>query len=224
MKKFVLDLGGSIVAPENFDVPFLQKMRSLLLHHIADSQFYVVIGGGFVCRKYNQGAEGVTQIPPNDLDWLGIQATRLNAHFFRTIMGEVACPEIFLNPNELPQTDKKIIVGGGWKPGNSTDYVATVIAKNQGVDTLVVLTNVSHVYDKDPNKFDDAKKFDNMTWAELRGIVGDEWVPGAKLPLDPLACQLAEKAGLKVVVMHGEDIDNFEKFLNGDAFVGTTIS
>ncbi|NQT49231.1 UMP kinase [Candidatus Kuenenbacteria bacterium] len=224
MKKFVLDLGGSIVAPEKFDTEFLQKMRSLLLRHITDSQFFVVIGGGYVCRKYLQGAKSVTSLEPSDLDWLGIQATRLNAKFFQTIIGDAACSEIFLDPNEMPKTDKKIIVGGGWEPGNSTDYVATVIAKNQQVDTLVVLTNVTHVYDKDPNKFDDAEQFDDMTWSELKAIIGDEWIPGAKLPLDPLACQLAEKAGLKVVVMHGENIDNFEKFLNGEDFVGTTIS
>ncbi len=226
MKKFVLDLGGSIVAPEKFQPGFLQKLCRVLNKHVQNGcQFFIVIGGGAICREYNQRALSVrSDIQREELDWLGIQATRLNATFLRTALGDIACQNIFLSPNELPETDKKIIIGGGWKPGNSTDYVATVLAKNQQVDSMVVLTNVSHVYDKDPNKFPEAKKFEKMNWQELKAIIGNEWLPGAKLPLDPLACALAEEIGLKVVVIHGRDLDNFERFLRGEDFIGTTIS
>jgi len=63
-----------------------------------------------------------------------------------------------------------------------------------------------------------------MSWADMRLIVGGEWKPGANLPFDPMACKLAEKNGISVVVMNGKNFDNLEKYFQGQAFSGTTLS
>jgi len=223
MQKFVLDLGGSIIVAKESDSEFLKEIRELLIQQTKNKEFYIVIGGGWPCREFNARAKAVRELKNDELDWLGIKTTQLNAFFLATVLGEVAEQKIFTDPTDLPQTDKKIILGGGWKPGNSTDFVAVKVAEKQEVSVLVVLTNVDYVYDKDPRKFADAKPYKEMTWAELKAIVGDEWIPGTKTPFDPRACKLAEELGLKVVLMNGRNVDNFASFLDGKDFIGTTI-
>ena len=224
MQKFVIDLGGSIVMPKDFQSEFLQKLRTLLIEQAKDKKFYIVVGGGWPCREFNRRAEQVTKLSSESLDWLGIKVTHLNAFFLAPLLGEAASKTIFTDPTSLPEVKENIVVGGGWKPGNSTDYVAVKVAAKQEISTLVILTNVDYVYDKDPRKFDDAKPIEKMTWADLKAIVGDEWIPGANTPLDPLACKLAEEIGLKVVFMNGTNVENFAAFLNGNDFIGTTIA
>lgn len=224
MRKFVLDLGGSIVAPRESDPIFLRRIRKLLIELSKKNKFFVVIGGGYLCRDFNERARAVRELNAAELDWLGIKATQLNAFFFATILGEAACQQIFTDPTKLPVTDKNIIVGGGWRPGNSTDFVAVKLAVEQKVSPVVVLTNVDYVYDKDPNKFDDARPIKTMTWTQLKKIVGSKWIPGAKTPLDPKACDLAEQAGLQVVFMNGNNLLNFKNFIQGKKFAGTIIN
>ena len=54
-------------------------------------------------------------------------------------------------------------------------------------------------------------------------MVGGEWIPGKNLPFDPIASQKARDAKIKVVCANGRDIENIEKILNGENFVGTVI-
>ena len=46
---------------------------------------------------------------------------------------------------------------GGTVPGHTTDAVAIALAKECGARNCIIATNVPHVYDKDPRKYDDAK-------------------------------------------------------------------
>jgi uridylate kinase len=223
MSKIVMDIGGSIVAPKDFDIEFLRKLKELLVELSQNNQLYIVVGGGFTCREYLGAAKGVSEVEPESLDWLGIETTRLNAKFLATIIGDSACQNIFVDPEHLPDTEKNIIIGGGWKPGWSTDYVATKVAETQKAETLVVMTNVEYVYDKDPNKFEDAKKIEKLSWSELRELLGEDWVPGLKVPFDPKACNLAEKIGLRVLFLYGHNLNNVKQAISGEPFEGSII-
>jgi len=223
MSKIVMDIGGSIVAPKDFDIEFLRKLKELLVELSQNNQLYIVVGGGFTCREYLGAAKGDSEVEPESLDWLGIETTRLNAKFLATIIGDSACQNIFVDPEHLPDTEKNIIIGGGWKPGWSTDYVATKVAETQKAETLVVMTNVEYVYDKDPNKFEDAKKIEKLSWSELRELLGEDWVPGLKVPFDPKACNLAEKIGLRVLFLYGHNLNNVKQAISGEPFEGSII-
>ena len=50
------------------------------------------------------------------------------------------------------------MVAAGWHPGWSTDFVATILAERLQAKTILNLSNIDYVYDKDPNKYKDAKK------------------------------------------------------------------
>lgn len=225
-KTFIISLGGSLIVPEGgIDWRFLKKFRELIISQTKKGRkFFLISGGGVTARDYIMGADKILKVSDNDRDWLGIHATRLNAHLLRTVFRDIAHPEIIKNPTIHISTNKKIIIGGGWKPGWSTDYVATMIAQEYEVDTVINLSNIEYAYDKDPKKYKDAKKIENIDWKNFRKIVGNKWTPGLNMPFDPIASKKAQNLGLEVVITNGKKLTNLEKCLNGEKFKGTVIS
>jgi len=222
--KIVISLGGSLIIPEEIDVEFLKEFRDLILSKISEGKKFVIItGGGKICRKYNKAAEEISSVENDELDWLGIYSTRFNAEFLKVLFGQNVSKDIIVNPNLPLLFDKSIIVGGGWKPGNSTDLVATLIAKNVGAKTVINLSNTDYVYDKDPNKNADAKKIEKISWAEYRALIPAEWNPGLNSPFDPIASKMAQEEGMTVMTMNGKPINNLANALDGKDFRGTTI-
>ncbi|OGF24500.1 hypothetical protein A3H09_02225 [Candidatus Falkowbacteria bacterium RIFCSPLOWO2_12_FULL_45_13] len=224
-KTYVISIGGSlIVPPQGVDWHFLREFRALILKKIKQGcKFFLIAGGGITARNYVAAASKVVKIKPDDLDWLGIHATRLNAHLLRTIFRDQANPEIIKNPTLRLESDKAIIVASGWKPGWSTDYVATMMAREYGARTILNLSNIDYVYDKDPNKHQDAKIRPKMTWPEFRKLVGNIWSPALNAPFDPIAARKAQELKLEVVIMNGKNIKNLGNYLAGGKFKGTVI-
>jgi len=225
MNEFVIiSLGGSIIIPEEIDVQFLKKFRSLILRQVKKGQrFIIIVGGGKTCRKYQNAAKEITKATRQDLDWIGIHTTRLNAHLLRTIFREIAHPAVIRHYNEKIRAKEKVIIAAGWKPGHSTDYDATMWAKNFKSQTVLNLSNIDYVYDKDPAVHKDAKRLEQISWKDFRKLVGNKWVSGLNSPFDPVASREAQKLGLKVVIMNGRNLANLESFLNGKKFKGTII-
>lgn len=223
----VISLGGSVLAPHQIDVDFLQKFRQLILKFVHDGdRFAIICGGGKTAREYQNAARHVVNAVPEDLDWLGIHATRLNAHLLRTIFRELAHAKVVKNPNDkiILKGSEKIVVAAGWKPGRSTDYIAVLLARNLGAKTVINITNTDFVYDKDPSKFSDARPLHATNWKDFRKLIGvDKWSPGLNTPFDPVAAKLAEKLKLRVAVM-GKDLHNIESFMTGKEFRGTLIN
>ena len=224
-KTIVISLGGSIVVPGKVNTRFLKGFRKLIIPQIKKRfRFIIIVGGGKTCRDYQKAASKITKLTSEDIDWLGIHTTRLNAHLLRTIFREYSHRRVIKNPTEKNiKFREKILVAAGWKPGWSTDYDAVMLAKNFHIKTIINLTNISHVYNKDPKKHKDAKPLKRLSWQGYRKIVGSKWDPGLNLPFDPVASKVAQKLKLKVVILKGTNLKNLENFLNGKGFVGTTI-
>ena len=220
----VLSLGGSLIYPKEIDVPYLKKFHTLILSYIAKGKrFGIICGGGSICRTYITKANEVVPLQPFQNDMIGILTTRTNAQLVREIFAESAYKDVIIDYSKRIETDKPIIVGAGWVPGSSTDKDAVLLAHMYGAKTIINLTNVDYVYDKDPRKFSDATTIKKTTWKEFKHIVGGEWKAGMNLPFDPIAAALAEKEKLRVVVLNGNNLDNLEKYLAGKEFVGTVI-
>jgi uridylate kinase len=227
----IISLGGSLIVPkEGIDWKFLQKFRALILEEIKkDKRFVIISGGGSTARAYQQAADKVDKLTKDDQDWLGIHATRLNAHLIKTIFRKYAHPRINKNPRTKAdigahfERGEKIMVAAGWRPGWSTDYVATILAERLGAKTVINLSNIDFAYTKDPNKFKDAEKLESVDWKRFRKIVGNKWDPGLSAPFDPIASKHAEKLGLKVIICDGRNINNLKKIFAGENYKGTTI-
>ncbi len=226
-ENIIISLGGSLVAPGEIDTTFLKVFKNVIKKYLDTKRFFIFVGGGKIARNYQKallefGADN------KERDEIGIDVSRLNATVVKQLFGELAFSEIITNPSKKVQTKKDIIIGGGWKPGWSTDYCAVILAKNMGIKTIINLTNIDYVYDKDPKNppagGPSAKPFKEIDWKNFRKIVGNKWSPGLSMPFDPRASKDAEILKIKVVVINGKKLDRLEKFLNGKEFVGTTIS
>lgn len=229
-ERFIISVGGSLIVPKSgIDTAFLIAFRELILSQLKTHprrQFFLVAGGGNTAREYIAAGHAIVghDLPEDDLDWLGIHSTRLNGHLVRTIFRDIAFPRIIKDLDVIRKISEPVVVAAGWKPGRSTDYIAVQLAEDYSVPTVVNLSNISQVYDKDPREHDDARPLSQMDWSEYRAMVGDEWKPGLNTPFDPIAAKKAHKLGLEVTVMDGKDITNLTRFLEDKTFVGTTLA
>jgi len=225
---FILSLGGSLVVPNGgIDTQFLTEFNAFIRKQVSEKKrrFFITVGGGTIMRKYRDAAMQVHgEISNQDIDWLGIHATRLNAQLVRTIFIDIADPRIIKHYEIILKIDKPVAIAAGWKPGWSTDYCAVTLCQDYGVKHMINMSNVDKVYDKDPKQFPDAKPIDIMHWKEYRKISGDTWTPGLNLPFDPIASKLAEELGVTVKILNGKNLKNLEAALDGKPFVGSTIS
>lgn len=224
----VLSLGGSIIAPEGVDVTFLREFRSSILsylEHDAERRLILVCGGGKVCRDYQRAyRETVPDGTPDAEDWIGIAATRVNAELVRQIFAPHSPDPVVLDPTAVSLFTGRILVGGGWKPGFSSDFDAVVLAERFSAGTVLNLSNIDHVYTADPRKDPAARPIDTISWSGLLKLIGEEWKPGLNVPFDPVAAKRARSAGLTCIVAAGRDVANTMAILAGKAYTGTTIT
>jgi len=160
-----------------------------------------------------------------DLDWLGLHATRLNGHLIRTIFRDVAHPVMVTNPDDVIDIPKsaKLIIAAGYRPGASTDLRAVQIAGHIGAKRVINLSNIDYAYTKDPNKYKDAKKIKEIGWKDFRKLLPEKWDPGLSSPFDPVASREAERLQLEVAIINGKNLKEFENYLVNKPFKGTRI-
>lgn len=229
-KIIVISLGGSLIVPKHIDWDFLRNFRKLIVSEVKKGErFAIITGGGYAAREYQQAASKVTRLTNDDRDWLGIHATRMNAHLVKTIFRDYAHPRINKNPQTKEDISnhfskgERIMVAAGWRPGWSTDYVSTILAKRLGAKTIINLSNIKYVCDKDPKKYKDAKPIKEINWKNFRKIVGNKWDPGLNAPFDPVASKMAQDQNLEVVIVNGKDLKNLKNVLEEKKFQGTVI-
>ena len=220
-----MSVGGSLIVPDQIDTDFLSKFKTLILEKIsAGATFATIAGGGKPAGRYQDAAHAVSPLSQDDLDWIGIHSTRLNAQLLRNVFVEQAYLHIIKNPTADIETERPVIIAGGWKPGWSTDYCAVAMAKNLGATRLVNLSNIDYVYDSDPRKNPEAKKIERASCAEFRKLIPEEWDPGLSSPFDPVAAKEAESLGLEVAIINGAQLEEFSNYLDDKPFIGTVIS
>lgn len=224
-ERIVISLGGSLLVPEQVDIQFLKGFCALIRKKVSEGfSFAVITGGGKTARAYQAAARTIADPSRNDLDWLGIHATRINAHLLRTALADIAHAHVIKNPNGDIDTEKPVIVAAGWHTGASTDHCAVSIARNLGAHRIANLTDIDYVCESDPKKDAGAKKIEHTTWSAFRKLVPEQWDPSLSTPFDPVAAKEAETLGLEVAIINGAHLGRFENYLDGKPFVGTIIS
>ncbi|MFT7645172.1 MAG: uridylate kinase [Candidatus Paceibacteria bacterium] len=223
----VMSVGGSLIVPDQIDTDFLKKLKTFIETETATGRRFIIIaGGGKTARRYQDAAGEVTGLTNEDLDWMGIHATRLNGHLLRTIFRDLAYPVVVTNPDEIldiPNTEK-VVIASGYRPGCSTDLRAIQIAERVGAKKVINLSNIDYVYTADPRTNPDAKKIEQISWADFREIIPTKWDPGLSSPFDPIAAKEASEKGIEVAIINGTRPEELTKYLNDEEFVGTKIS
>lgn len=205
----IISLGGSLIVPEEIDTEFISGFAKVL-REFPNFHFVIAPGGGKTARKYGTALSVLGDENSDDLDWLGIYAIRLNSLLLSFVLKDFQNVTVIKNPDA--------------KPGQTSDTHAVAYAKENGAKTIINLSNIDYVYNKNPKEFNDARPLKDISWAEFRKILGNEWVANTSWPFDPRASEVAEGLKLKVVFMNGKPIDNFKNYLAGKNFTGTTIS
>jgi len=218
---YVISLGGSLIVKKEINVEFLRKFRNFILNYLKKGKrFIIVVGGGKTARKYQLGAKKLKIKSKNDLDRLGITVTRLNAYLVYLLFKKYSFPQIIDDPQKDINFKEKILIACGWKPGFSTDYVATFLAKKYKTKFVINLTNVDYVYVKRKKRKIGVK---TLSWDEYLRIIPKKWKPGLFSPFDPVASQLAKRFKIKCIILNGNNLALLKEFLEKGVVRGTLI-
>ncbi|MEM0374575.1 MAG: UMP kinase, partial [Sulfolobales archaeon] len=156
-----------------------------------------------------------------------IYSTRLNAYLLTYYLYE-------LTPKKVPETLEeflvlwslgKVVIAGGFQPGQSTNAVSALIAESISADLLINLTNVEGVYDKDPKKYTDAKLLEYVYYDELERILEENqsYLAGAYELLDPLSIKILKRSKIKALIVNYQNISKLIDIIDGRIKLGSIV-
>ena len=231
-KRILIKLSGEFLKTKEEVISFekLNLFTEDIKHiHKSGVQIGIVVGGGNILR----GLEGSKKhkISSGELDELGMIATMINGGAISLALKKLKIPnsvlsaipvspsigEKFSRNKALAMLDQNrvlIFVGGTGNPFFTTDTAAVLRALQIEADVLLKATNVKGIYDKDPNKFSDAKFYESITYKETLN-------KSLKI-MDLTAFSLAMEHNLPIIVFNGEVSNNLRKLLSGKN-IGTII-
>ncbi len=228
-KVVVLSLGGSLIVPDKINYPFLNKFREVLIKNKNNYKFIVVCGGGSIARTYIKGLEsgGIKQNKKQHFQsLLGISITRLNARFLTYFFGKDAnqgLPHSMKEVENLLKRNDFVFCGGlRYNQKETSDSTAAKLAHYFNTE-FINLTNVLGLYNKDPNKYKDAKLINEISHKDFLKIANKlTFKPGQHFVLDQKAAKIIKQHHIPTAIL-GPDLKNLDNLLNEEHFVGTII-
>lgn len=220
-KRIVIKLSGRIFGMDNAKV--LKDYATFLVKISKIYQPIVIAGGGNIARHYITHARS-SGADESTLDELGIEISRLNAKLLIYALKNKAYshPPTTLQEVRHAVDDGLIVVTGGLHPGQSTNGTAALIAEKINAEQFLNATDVDGVYDMDPNKFKNAKKFKRIELKNLRNmLVHEDSLAGGYDLMDIVALKIIERSKIKTRILKA-DIKILEKAIKG-VDVGTQI-
>ena len=192
-------------------------------------QVGIVVGGGIIFR--GMAAAAATGMDRATADYIGMLATAMNGLALQDAleradvptrvmtaidMNEVAEPYIRRRAvRHLEKGRVVVFVAGTGNPYFTTDTAAALRAVEIGAQVVLKATKVDGVYDKDPVKHPDAKRYPAITYGQVL-------VDGLRV-LDAAAVSLCMENDLPIVVFDLDAHENILKAVRGEK-VGTLIS
>ena len=224
MPRAVVKISGKHIDPAK---PGLVEAYARVLRGLAAEGLLaaVVVGGGGVARSYIEAARAAGLSNRGLLDMLGIEAARLNARLLAYLLQPLAHPE---PPRSLWEAVERastgrLVVAGGFQPGQSTAAVAALLAEALGAELLVLATTVEGVYTSDPRRDPSARLIPRLSYRELLRVMEQSVEPGRYELLDPLAVSILERSGIPTRVVDGSDPGNVERAVRGGE-VGSLVA
>ena len=186
----------------------------------------IVVGGGNFWR-----GRGTTEMDRSTSDYIGMLGTTMNALRLEQELVNLGVDVKVLSSINMDSIAEKynnkdadkylkegkvlIFSGGTGLPFFSTDTTSALRACELGITNILVGKNgTDGVYDKDPNKYSDAKKFDNLTYDEIFEL-------DLKV-IDQTAASLCKENNISLIVFGIEQPENLVKIINGEN-IGTII-
>ncbi|MAR20919.1 MAG: UMP kinase [Flavobacteriales bacterium] len=231
-KRVLLKLSGESLIGDN-DYGIDSKMLSRYaqeINSIVDSgmQIAIVIGGGNIYRGVQSEGAGFDRVQG---DYMGMLATIINGMALQSALESINIPtrvqtaikmeqitEPYIRRRAIRHLEKGRVVIFGAGTGNpyfTTDTAATLRAIEIEADIILKGTRVDGIYSSDPEKNDDAKKYDTISFEE---------VFNKKLNvMDMTAFTLCKENKLPIKVFNMNKQGNLSKVCNGEN-VGTLVN
>ncbi len=229
-KRVILKVSGEALSGKNgfgFDFDIVGRIAREVKDLVAmDVEVGLVVGGGNIWR--GRSGEGMDR---TTADHMGMLATCINALALQDSlealgvmtrvqtaieMKEIAEP--FIRRRAVRHLEKGRVVifaAGTGNPYFSTDTTAALRAAEIEADVILLAKNVDGVYDKDPNKFADAKKYDTLTYMEV--------IEQGLQVMDTTATTLCMDNNIPILVFGIGEEGNIKKAISGEK-IGTIVS
>lgn len=192
------------------------------------TQVVIMVGGGNFLRGAQIAGHGIKRVTADHMGMLGtmmnalaltdiFEAKGIKTRCLSTIFAnQVAEPFVHRLAEKHLSKGRVVIVGGGsGRPYVTTDTAALILALELDCDVVLKTTKVDGVYDKDPHKFADAKKYDTLSYQQA---VED----GAIQVMDKAALGMALEQSVPLVIFNSEISGNISRAAAGEK-VGTTV-
>ena len=188
----------------------------------------IVIGGGNIFRGLSGANNGIDRVQG---DYMGMLATVINGLALQSSLEKIglqtriqtainmeAIPEPYIKRKAVRHLEKKRIVifsAGTGNPFFTTDSAAVLRAIEIGADVIIKGTRVDGIYDDDPEKNKQAKKFDKLNYEEAIS-------KNLKI-MDSTAFTLSKENKLPIIVFDINKTGNLKKIIEGK-LIGTIVN
>ena len=229
-KRILLKLSGEVLAGHNekgIDFETVEKICKAVKECVGlGVEIGLVVGGGNFWRGRSSGKMDRTRA-----DHMGMLATAMNSLALADTLEQLGVPvrvqtaismqqvaEPYIINKAVRHLEKGRVVIFGCGTGNpffSTDTAAALRAAEINAEIIFKATNVDGVYDKDPNKFSDAVKYDSLSHTEVleKGLA----------VMDSTAASLCRDNGISILVFNLNDPENIVRAVKGEK-IGTVVS
>src|SRR5579863_979679 len=231
-RRILLKLSGEVLAGElgyGIDPQVLDTVAEQIQEiHALGVETAVVIGGGNIFRGIAASATGMER---TSADYMGMLATVLNALALQNYLekkGVVTRVQTAIEMRELAESyirrkairhlEKKRVVifaGGTGNPYFSTDTAADLRAMEIGAEVILKGTKVDGVFDRDPLKEPNAKKYDELTFFQV--------IEKRLKVMDSTAVTLCMDNDLAIIVFNIKDKSNIKRIVQGEK-IGTLVT
>lgn len=228
-KRILLKLSGEVLAGEagrGLDFDTVTTVCRVVKECVdMGTQIGIVVGGGNFWRGRSSG-----EMDRPRADQMGMLATAINSLALQDTLEQLGVRAQVLTALSMPQVaevftkrraveylnDGQVVIFacGTGNPFFSTDTAAALRAAEIDAEIIFKATNVDGVYDKDPNKFDDAVKYDELTHSEVLS-------KGLKV-MDSTAASLCRDNNIAILVFNLDDPQNIVRALRGEN-IGTVV-
>ena len=189
-------------------------------------RFGIVVGGGKLARQW---ADAVRKRGGSEFeaDEAAIKATKKNAQFVIDAIKKDVNAKVCNSFEEArKQAGKsKFVVMGGTIPGITTDSDAVLLAECLGAKRVLNLSNIDGIYSDNPVRNHNAKKFHRMAYKQLIDLAGknDLRTAGTHFVFDFLACKLIARSKIEAHFVHGKNLLDVRKAIDGKPHGGTVV-
>lgn len=203
-----------------------QKIKKV---HSKKIQLSVVIGAGNIFRGISGSKNGIERATA---DYMGMLATVMNALALQDALEKEGVPTRVQSALNMPsvaepfirrkairhmEKDRVVIVAAGTgNPYVTTDTGAALHALELHCDVVMKATKVDGVYDKDPMKFDDAKKYQVLNFKDAISFAGVQ-------VMDTAALAMCDENNMPILVFKLFEGNNLEQAVDG-INIGTLVS